>query len=183
MIVRFSIKMKSKKAQVWVETVVYTLIAFAMIGLVLSFIKPNIDENKDKAILEQSINIMNRINYKINEIKDVQGNKRRLELSIEKGSLVIDGEEDRIYFELEESNYKYSEPGTFVEDGGLVFYTKEKGKYYEVNITRDYNNYDLVFQGEDRLKRIHASPTKYFLFMSSEKNEDSEKMKINFEIN
>ncbi|HKL24150.1 MAG TPA: hypothetical protein VJ912_02330 [Candidatus Nanoarchaeia archaeon] len=175
--------MKSKKAQVWVETVVYTLIAFAMIGLVLSFIKPNIDENKDKAILEQSVNIMNRINYKMNEIKDVQGNKRRLELSIEKGFLVIDGIEDRISFELEESNYKYSEPGTFVEDGDFVFYTMKKGKYYEVNITRDYNNYDLVFQGEDKVKRIHASPTKYFLFLSSKKNEDNGKMQINFEIN
>ena len=37
--------------QVWVETVTYTLIAIVMIGLVLSFAKPKIEELQDKTII------------------------------------------------------------------------------------------------------------------------------------
>jgi uncharacterized protein (UPF0333 family) len=35
---------KNKRGQIWVETVVYTLIALVMIGLVLAFAKPKIEE-------------------------------------------------------------------------------------------------------------------------------------------
>ena len=49
---------KRKKGQIWVETVIYTLIAFAMIGLALSFVKPKIDEIQDRGIIEQSITLL-----------------------------------------------------------------------------------------------------------------------------
>ena len=45
----------NKRGQVWVETVIYTLIALVMIGLVLSFVQPKIMELQDKATLQQSI--------------------------------------------------------------------------------------------------------------------------------
>ena len=43
------------KGQIWVETMVYTLIAFALIGIVLMFVKPKIEEIQDTSIIEQSI--------------------------------------------------------------------------------------------------------------------------------
>ena len=52
---------KNKRGQIWVETMVYTLIAFALIGLVLAFVKPKIQETQDKAIIEQSVNILKDI--------------------------------------------------------------------------------------------------------------------------
>ena len=46
----------SKHGQVWVETVIYTLIAFALIGTVLTFVKPKIEEMQDSAIISQRNN-------------------------------------------------------------------------------------------------------------------------------
>ena len=43
------------KGQVWIETVVYTLIAFAILGAILGFAKPKIEQLQDKSIIEQSI--------------------------------------------------------------------------------------------------------------------------------
>ena len=53
------------KAQIWVETVIYTLIALAIMGLLLALIKPTIEEKKDKAVIEQSKLILDDINKKI----------------------------------------------------------------------------------------------------------------------
>ena len=54
-------KLLNTKGQIWIETVIYTLIIFVMIGLVLSFAKPKIEEMQDKAIIEQSIAMMKDI--------------------------------------------------------------------------------------------------------------------------
>ena len=40
--------MKFHKGQVWVETVLYTLIGLALIGVVLAIITPKINETRDK---------------------------------------------------------------------------------------------------------------------------------------
>ena len=89
---------KNSKGQVWIETVVYTLIAFAILGAVLGFAKPKIEELQDKAVIEQSILMLENIDGIIEEIKTVQGNKREIELGIKKGSLTIDSENDQIIF-------------------------------------------------------------------------------------
>ena len=52
---------KSKRSQVWVETVIYTLIALTVIGLFISFAKPKIEEIQDKAIVEQSVAMLEDI--------------------------------------------------------------------------------------------------------------------------
>jgi len=173
--------MKSKKAQVWVETVVYTLIAFAMIGLVLSFVKPKIEENKDRSILEQSIGIIESTDYLIEEIRGVPGNQRVLDLSIKEGSLTIDSEKDRIFFEME-SNYKYSEPGTSINEGDLVIHTREKGKVYLVNVTQNYENYNITFDGKNDEKKLHAAPSKYNLIIANEGEDSDKNTIINFEL-
>ena len=46
---------KGTKAQIWIETVIYTLIAFVILGAVLGFAKPKIEELQDKSIIEQSL--------------------------------------------------------------------------------------------------------------------------------
>ena len=43
-------RFKEVKAQVWIETVIYLLIAFIMIGMVLAFVKPKLEDIKDKSI-------------------------------------------------------------------------------------------------------------------------------------
>ena len=67
-----------KKGQVWVETVIYTLIAFVMIGAVLAFVRPKIEEFQDKAVVEQTISALEDINSVILAVvQGGTGNKRR----------------------------------------------------------------------------------------------------------
>ncbi len=170
---------KNKKGQIWVETVIYTLIAFVMIGLVLSYAKPKIEELQDKSIIEQSIAMIKDIDSTILTIGS-PGNKRVMELGIKKGILKIDGVNDLILFEIE-SKYTYSEPGTNIVDGNLIIHTEKIGKFNIVNLTRDYSEgYDIRYQGKDELKLISKSSIPYKVFISNIGGND--KIIINVEV-
>ncbi len=172
--------MKKKRGQIWVETVIYTLIAFVMIGLVLAYAKPKIEEMQDKAIIEQSIEMIKGIDSTILTIGP-PGNQRSIELGIKKGILKIDGKNDLIMFEME-GRHTYSEPGTSIVDGNLIIYTEKIGKLNIVNLTRDYSEgYDITYQGKDELKLIGKSSTPYTIFISNRGGED--KIIINIEVN
>lgn len=172
--------LNSKRSQVWVETVIYTLIAFVIIGLVLSFVRPRIMELQDRAIIDQSINIMNNLNNQILSLEQGgPGNRRKIELSIEKGSLNIDGENDQVYFEIESSS-TYSEPGEDVQHGEITIHTKKIGDNNEVNLTIDYSgNYNITYEGENSMRSLTQSSTPYTLFIS---NRGGDKTMIDFEL-
>ncbi len=158
--------MKKKRGQIWIETVIYTLIAFVMIGLVLAYAKPKIEELQDKAIIEQSIGMIKDIDSTILTI-GAPGNQRLIELGIKKGILKIDGANDFIIFEIE-SKHTYSEPGTDIVDGNLIIHTEKRGKFNVVNLTRDYSEeYDIKYQGEDKLKLISKSSIAYEILISN----------------
>lgn len=157
-------KIKSKKSQVWIETVIYTLIALTIIGIVLGIIKPALEEQKDKAAIRQSIDSLNEIDSKINNIKYIPGNSRSLELKITRGNLIIDGEEDKIKIIIEDSNYAPSEPGLVVNEGNVAENTTEKGKKYQVTMTLDYSNkMNITYRGKDEQKTFQYAPVAYKL--------------------
>lgn len=171
-----------KRGQIWVETVVYTLIAFVLIGLVLAFAKPKIEELRDKSILEQSLEMMEEIDIVITElIQAGSGNKRVIEVAIRKGNLRIDGSNDKILFEFE-GKYIYSEPGEDIQEGNLVVRTEELGKLGLINITRDYSNYNVTYQGEDELKIITKAAAPYNFVISNLGKDLSEETIINIEL-
>ena len=47
--------MLKKKGQIWVETVLYTLIGLALIGITLAIMMPKITQSREKVVVEQSI--------------------------------------------------------------------------------------------------------------------------------
>lgn len=100
----------NKKAQVWIETVIYTLIGLAVIGIVLTFATPKIEAIRDKAIIEQTINALSDIDNKIAEMSAAVGNTRTLSLSLKKGELTFDCANNRIEFILRDTKYVYSQP-------------------------------------------------------------------------
>lgn len=158
---------RNKKGQVWIETVIYTLIAFVMIGLVLSFAKPKIEEMQDNAILKQSTDMMKQIDSIILTM-GATGNQRIIEIGIKEGELEIDGEEDKLRFRLE-SKSVYSEPGKEISDGTIVILTEEKSGYNLISLTRDYSkNYDIKFGGADEIKVVSHSSTSYDLTIKNE---------------
>src|SRR3989344_4641577 len=89
----------NKRGQIWVETVIYTLIAFSLMGLVLAFVVPKVEEIQDKGVIEQSIGVLQDIDSVIRGLGG-PGNQRVLELGIQKGSITIDSINEKIFFDL-----------------------------------------------------------------------------------
>ncbi len=174
-------KNANKQAQIWIETVIYTLIAFVLIATVLAFVKPKIDEIQDNAIIEQSISMVNSIDSTIMEIiQGGSGNKRKVEVGIKKGELKIDGSGDSLVFEME-SNFLYSEPGKDISQGNLIIRTDEQGDLNFVSIKRVYADYNITFNGNDELKALTKSAVPYNIFITN-KGKENEKWVINFEL-
>ncbi len=167
-----------KRGQVWIETVVYTLIAFVILGAVLSFAKPKIEELQDKSVIEQSIKMLEKIDGVIGEIEAVSGNKREIELGIKKGSFTIDAENDLIIFNIE-SRYTYSEPGLEYQKGDIVIYNEQIGENNKISATMNYTGkYDIKWNNEDKLELLSKSSTEYRVFIS---NKGGDLTTINFE--
>lgn len=157
--------MKKKRGQIWVETVIYTLIGFAMLGLVLAFAVPRIQELQDKGTVEQSINLLREMDTVLNDLKD-PGDQRVLEIGINKGDLTIDTENEALIFELE-SKYEYSEPGENIQVGDVLAHTEKQGKINIVTLTLDYQDvYDLNYPGEIS-KTLTKSSVPYKLSLSN----------------
>jgi len=171
---------ENRKGQVWIETVIYTLIALVMIGLVLSFVQPKIAELQDKSTLQQSISMLNEIDNTILSLSQSSpGNTRKLEISMRAGSLTIDGTNDKIIFYMEKSHYQLSEPDTEVSYGDIVVYTHPINELNNINMTLNYSQYNLTYQKGDINKLITKASTPYNLFIS---NNNGAKINLDFDL-
>lgn len=175
---------KNRRGQIWVETVIYTLIAFAMIGLVLTFVKPRIEEIRDRGVIEQSIAILQDIKSVIKDpLMMVPGNQRIVELGINKGTLIIDGAEETISFEIE-SKVAYSQEGRDVDvGGGVISLTEKKGGLNIVTLSTEYGDlYNLKYEGRDESKSLSKAPTPYKLIFLNVGEDDLNKTIIDIRL-
>lgn len=161
-------KKRGKLGQIWIETMIYTLIALVMIGAVLNWGRPKIEELQDKSIIEQTINVFGDIDSQVlSVVQGGAGNKRTMEVGLKKGSININGEADTISFEIE-TRYTYSEPGQDIQIGDVTAHTKKNGEMNDVSLMLNYSGvYDLTFSNEDKLKIITKSSTPYKLIISN----------------
>lgn len=148
-----------------------------------SFLLPDqkIEEMQDKVIIEQSVSMLKEIDQTIQEVGEGEiGNKRKIEVTIKKGSLEIFPEDNNLSFKIE-SRYLYSEPGQEYQEGNLKIITVEKGKYNDltINMTIDSSLYDLEYQGGEDKKIITKSPNPYNFFISKKQGTPAI---INFEV-
>ncbi len=175
---------KSKKAQVWVETVIYTLIVLAIIGAALTFIRPKIREIQDKAVIEKSIELLQELDLKIQSAgAGISGDKRVVKVYISKGILEFNSEENLIQFKLDESNYFASDPGINVEYGDLILLTEKKSNLAYITLTSNYSKiYDLTYNENNQIKTFSKSSTPYKLAISNLGNDEFGRIKINLEL-
>jgi len=146
-----------KKAVIWVSTVLYILITIAVIGIAFAALKPKIDEMRDKTIIEQSIEMMGKLDETILQVSEVQGNVRQVQLNIKKGELDLDCENDKIIW-IFNSAYKYSEENKNLNIGKIVLRTARKeGSSNLWTITLTISETDLKYKEKDEKKRIAAS--------------------------
>lgn len=161
------LKVNNKRGQVWIETVTYTLVAFILIGLVLSFAKPKIESLQDQAIIEQSFKILKQIDLKINEVSDYgSGNKRKIELELKKGELTFNSTNNSIKFTLD-GKFMYSEPGQKYNEGDFQILTIERGKDYIVTIEKEYPNLNFTYNNKEEDKIIPRSASPYIIFITN----------------
>lgn len=174
---------KSRRGQVWVETVIYTLIALVLIGTVLAFVKPKIEQLQDKAIIEQSLVVLENID---NQIKSViqggPGNRRIMDIGLKKGDLNIDAKNEQILFSLE-SKQMYSEEGEVVDIGSVKALTTPYGKNYNVVLWINYSGYDLSYRGDlEEIKTITKSSNPYKFIITNNGTLDSGKIQIDLSV-
>ena len=164
-------KRSDKRGQVWIETVIYTLIGLAIIGLVLAGALPKINAKKDEVMIGQSIEALGNIDSKIYEVSRAPGNRRVVNLDIRRGSLIINSADDTISWVLE-SSFAYSEVGMTVPFGNMNVTTTGDGKY-KVELKVGYRM-DLRFEnGTVGEKQFDIAPTPYRLVIENAgKNED-----------
>ena len=169
---------KSKKAQVWVETVIYTLIGLAIIGILIAVSTPKINEIKDKIAIEDTIKTMNLIDAKIVEVQRASGNRRVLDLKVTKGRFVIDageGDEGNCISWVMSSNYQYSEAGETIVLGNLDVETV-KASPWDITLSLDYA-VNIQYDGVDLVKEVGEASTTYsFIIQNNGKGEDGRTM-------
>lgn len=165
-------RIDNKFGQVWVETVIYTLIGLAIIGIVLAGALPKINEKKDEMTIEQSINALSTIDDKIYEIQRAPGNRRVISLEIKSGSFVIDPARDRLMWILE-SSYPYSDIGFSVPINRINVTTREKDPgVYEIELLTQYSE-DIRYNDQDGFEGTLASaPVPYNLIVENLGRED-----------
>jgi type II secretory pathway pseudopilin PulG len=172
----------NNRGQIWVETVIYTLIAFSLMGLVLAFVIPKIQEIQDKGITEQSKKVLNDMDSLIKEIRGSPGNQRILELGMNKGSLTFDAANDKIFFELE-SKYQYSQPGENVSEGSIIVNTQEKSSINLLTLTLNYTGEsNLTYSGQEISKTITKAPIPYKILIADTGKDSSGNPLINIEV-
>jgi type II secretory pathway pseudopilin PulG len=158
-------KVVDKRAQIWVETVIYTLIGLAIIGLVMAAALPKINQKKDEIVIDQSIEALGHIDDKIYEVQRAEGNRRVVDLEIRKGALVVDMEHNTISWTID-SSFEYSEEGLPVPLGRLNV-TTNTGNPWEVELIIGYSM-DIRYNGENSgEKQLDPAPTPYKLVIEN----------------
>ena len=153
--------MKQKKSQVWVETAIYTVIGISIIAILLTIVTPQIEKIKDKGTVEQTMNALEVLNDKINEVSQTSGNIRIVEFKIVKGTLTIDSVSDSITYVLENSKLKLSEVGEEIKQGNVIIKTEKQGSNFKIILKINFENMDMTYDGADAEKILQAGSIPY----------------------
>ena len=130
---------KKNRGQVWIETVLYTVIGLAIIALVLSFAYPKLRAAQENLLIEQSIATLNNLDKVINIVNERgPGNIKTYTLSIKRGRLIFDEKNEKISLEIKGIKTEYSEPGAPFSDGRVIVTTNKASKGYDITLSLSY---------------------------------------------
>jgi len=152
---------KNKNAQIWVETVIYTLIGLIIIGVLLSVASPQIQKIKDRNIIEQTIISLNTLDEKIIEIGDSTGNIRIINFKIQKGALKIIPSDNKIEYLFEDTLLELTEIDQEIHEGNIIIKTTENGNKYSISLTIEYEDLNLTFNNLQEPRVLQSGPVAY----------------------
>ena len=171
---------RGKFGQIWIETAIYTLIGLTIIGIVLSVISPEIEKIKERSIISQTIDALNNLNVEIQKVEQSEGNVKIIDFKITKGKLDIVPKDKKIIYTLENTKLEFSEEGQQIKQGDILLKTEKIGKRFNIILELSYNNLDITFDEDDKLKTLHGSPSPYKLKIVNVGNKIGDKIHIDF---
>ena len=156
--------------QVWIETVLYTLIGLALIGLTLGFVMPKINEARDRALVDQAINSLGDLDSKVTEvIQTGAGNIRQTEFLMKRGELYINASSDEIDMLISGLTAPYSEPGVEINIGRIKTKTTSEQGGNSVYLRAVYNA-NLTYKKSDNAVKFNPASTSYKFFIKNAGN-------------
>src|SRR3989344_4654965 len=158
--------MMKKKAQVWIETVVYTIVGLAIIGIVLGVVMPKINESKDNIVVEQSIEALKTLDQKILDVSKETGSRGIIDFKIKRGYLMIDGPADNITLVVDDLSSLYSEENVTIQDGNVQILSNKGQKKNLVRLTLSYG-LNITYLGKDEQKKLTSAPLAYRLLIEN----------------
>lgn len=167
MIRKITEKNKSRKGQIWIETVLYTLIGISLIGIVLAFVTPKITEQKEKLLVDQTIQALDAFDEKVNTVLQAPGNVREINFAMKQGEFHINSTEDRVMFVIPGLTKPYSEPGISIDIGRIKLLTSEHAGDYDVVLSVSYLE-NITYNLEDVNKKLDAVSIPYRFSISNE---------------
>ena len=172
-------KKRGRRSQVWIETVIYTLIGLTIIGLLIGLITPRINQMKDRAIIGQTIESMTLLNNKIMETLSAPGNTRQINLGLSSGEYVIDSLNETISYSLKDTNLLYTEVGQVVPQGEINVLTVDNKGKYNIFLILNYGDYNLTYEDKDINKTLTPASNSYGLLIENKGGADK---RINFRL-
>jgi len=171
---------RKKNAQVWIETVTYTLIGLSIIGAMMAVLIPRINEMTDKAVILQTIEALNALNDQFSEVLISSGSQILVEeFMLKKGELTINPADETIFYTLKDTNYVSGEIGQWIKRGDIFILNKELvGKKHDIVLLLNYSNYNITYYDKDEEKTFTSASTPYSFLIQ---NKDAGSRQINFE--
>jgi len=155
-----------KRGQIWIETVIYTLIALIMIGAVLGFARPKIQEIQDKLTIDKSFEMLQEIDAQVSSVVEGgAGNKRTITIEVKKGEINIAS--GKIIFTIGDSKSVYSEPGEEITIDKIKVKTEQTGDVNTVTLTLDYEDTPQIVTRDGSSIKLTKSPSPYKLSITN----------------
>jgi hypothetical protein len=158
---------KNSRAQIWIETAIYTAIGLTVIFIIVAAATPQVEKMTDSGIIKQTTTALGLLNDKMLEAEQAPANIRRVDFTLTKGRLEIDSENNAIRYILEDTRLKLTEPGEKINDGIFVLETIEKsGSRFDVIVSVDYDtSVNITYKGNEELKVLQRGATPYQIYL------------------
>jgi len=171
---------KGRKADVWISTVLYTLISLAIIGTLLAVVRPRIDEMRDHYLIDQTINALNQIDKTVTSVKTAQGMRLPVEFQLSRGILIFNTTDKIIQWNLPDSRYQYSEIGFPVTIGkSLSLKTLKSGDRWNISVQLNYSDINFTVNNQSSSKTYQSSSRVYSIWVENKGMVDN-MLKIDF---
>ncbi|MCS7134430.1 MAG: hypothetical protein NZ889_01040 [Candidatus Pacearchaeota archaeon] len=169
-----------QKGVVWVSTVLYIVITISLISLTLVAVTPMIERYRDRIVIEQSVQMLEKIDEMIEKISLSEGSRAKVEIVMRKGIILINSSRDSVSWQLDGCAFMYSEPDHKIVRGKKTILTsssKTTPNKWFVSIEFNYSDYNITFENEEVQKLITPSEMSYNLFI-----ENKGKKQIDFKL-